>query len=48
MVAIEFSSSQNDGISDDIIDMDAGEFISDWYNDCECALDARMFNKHQQ
>ena len=48
LVAMNIASSPTDEISDDITALDASEFIEAQYDNCQFALDVRMFEKHQQ
>ena len=47
MVAINYTSSAIDKVSDEITTMNAAELISEKYSDCEFALNVNMFHYHQ-
>ena len=48
LVAMNMTSSPTEEISDEITALDASEFIDTYFDNCEFALDVRMFEKHQQ
>ena len=48
LVAMNMESSPTEEILDDITALDASEFIDARFDNCEFALDVRMFEKHQQ
>ena len=45
---MNMTSSPTEEILDDITALDASEFIDARFDNCEFALDVRMFEKHQQ
>ena len=48
LVAMNMTSSPTEEISNEITALDASEFIDARFNNCEFALDVRMFEQHQQ
>ena len=47
MVAMNYTNSAIDKVSNEITTMDAAELISEKYSDCEFALNVNMFYYHQ-
>ena len=47
MVAMNYTSSAIDKVSDEITAMDAAELISERYSNCEFAIDVNIFHYHQ-
>ena len=45
---MNMSSSQTEEISDEITAFDASEFIDTTFDNCEFALNVRMFEQHQK
>ena len=48
LVAMNMTSSPTDGISDEITALDASEFFDAHFDNCEFALDVRMFEQQQK
>ena len=48
LVKMNMRSSDNEEISDEITALDASEFIDATFDNCEFALDVRMFDQHQK
>ena len=48
LVEMNMTSSPTEEVSDEITALDASEFINARFDNCEFALDVRMFEQHQQ
>ena len=48
LVAMNMTSSPTEEISDKITALDASKFIGACFDNCEFALDVRMFEQHQK